>query len=223
MIQSKLIGMKVFPVMGEELTSSNSMVLDFSESNQNLAAINFMDTAELSSYVFDQLSESGVKYGAGGYNEERVLYQRSKHFDSPKGSRFIHLGIDVWASAGHEIFSPLDGVVHSFQDNAGFGNYGPTLILKHQLAEEHTFFSLYGHLAHQSVLTEGDSVSAGQKIAVLGAPPTNGDWPPHLHFQLMTDVPSGVGDFAGVSSLAEREKYLALCPDPNLLLRHPLL
>jgi len=211
-----------FPVLGVELTISNSLVLDFSKANSDLASIDFLNTEDLSHYVFEQLQKKGVRYGVGGYNEERIIYQRSELFDSTDGSRCIHLGVDVWAEAGHPIFAPLDGIVHSFQDNSGFGNYGPTIILKHEISGQ-ALFSLYGHLDQQSVLKPGDIIKAGQKIAEIGAPHINGDWPPHLHLQLITDVPNGVGDFAGVTTFIDREKYLKLCPNPNLVLRHPQL
>jgi hypothetical protein len=38
----------------------------------------------------------------------------------------------------------LDGRVHSFQNNDSLGNYGPTIILEHQV-EDLTFYTLYGH------------------------------------------------------------------------------
>jgi len=212
----------VFPVLGVELTISNSLVLDFSKANSDLASIDFLNTEELSRYVFEQLQKKGVIYGVGGYNEERVIYQRSELFNSTDGSRCIHLGVDIWAEAGHPIFAPLDGIVHSFQDNFGYGNYGPTIILKHEISGQ-VLFSLYGHLDHQSLLKPGDVIKAGQKIAEIGASHINGDWPPHLHLQLITDVANGVGDFAGVTTFNEREKYLKLCPNPNLILRHPQL
>jgi hypothetical protein len=37
----------------------------------------------------------------------------------------------------------------------------------------------------------------------------------------MTDMLGFRGDFPGVCSLAEREKFLALCPNPNTLLNIP--
>lgn len=209
--------------MGVQLTDSNSLVLDFSSSNYALERINILNTDELSEQIFTLIDEAGVPYGVGGYNEERSVYQRSPLFDSPSGSRFIHLGIDIWAKPGHPVYAPLSGIVHSIDDNAGFGNYGPTIILQHEI-EGQEFYSLYGHLAPlNDELFKGKKIRAGEPIAHIGAPPGNGDWPPHLHFQLITDVGEHDGDFPGVTTLAEREKYLKLCPDPNMILRHPSL
>ena len=210
--------------MGVDLSGDNSLVLDFSESNSELLKLDFFDTNLLSDYVFGLIEEHGVQYGIGGYNEERVLYRRSELFDSSAGSRFIHLGIDVWSKAGHAVFAPLKGRIHSFTDNAGFGNYGPTLIIEHKLMNGLKFFTLYGHLAEPKYSLQVDSiVDAGQKIAEIGTAPTNGDWPPHLHFQIVMDMLDFQGDFPGVTTLSERDRFVNLCPDPNLILRHPLL
>jgi murein DD-endopeptidase MepM/ murein hydrolase activator NlpD len=210
--------------MGVDLTVGNSLVLDFGEANSELLNLDFFDTDLLADHVFGLLEEHGVQYGVGGYNEERVIYQRSELFDSSNGSRFIHLGIDIWTKAGHSVFAPLNGRVHSFIDNAGFGNYGPTLILEHQLDDGFKFFTLYGHLAEPTLpFAAGSKITAGQKIAEIGTAPSNGDWPPHLHFQIVMDMLDFQGDFPGVATLADRDSYLDLCPDPNLILRHPLL
>ncbi|MFD2571725.1 peptidase M23 [Spirosoma soli] len=209
------------------------LILDFSSSNPDLATLDLTNTATFADYVVNQLKLSGARVGVGGYNEHRVIYRRSEHFQQMTEPREIHLGIDLWADAGTPVFAPLDGVVHSFQDNANFGDYGPTIILEHYvessaagkprpgLAAFHPLYSLYGHLTRESLngLYEGKEFKAGQKIAEIGPYPENGDWPPHLHFQLMTDMLGLKGDFPGVCSLADRAKFLAICPNPNDLLR----
>lgn len=195
------------------------LLLDFSATNPELNHLDLTDTAAFTNYVFGKLRAAGANVGVGGYNEHRIIYRRSAHFGQPEAEpREIHLGIDFWAEAGTPVFAPLDGVVHSFQDNAHFGDYGPTIIL------EHTFngaplFSLYGHLSRSSLngLFIGKAVKAGEKIAEIGPYPENGDWPPHLHFQLMNDMLGLRGDFPGVCSVADRAKFLAICPNPNML------
>ena len=64
-------------------------------------------------------------------------------------------------------------------------------------------------------------IEAGEKLAEIGPYPENGDWPPHLHFQLMTDMLGFEGDFPGVCAVYDRAKFLALCPNPNRLLKIP--
>jgi murein DD-endopeptidase MepM/ murein hydrolase activator NlpD len=209
------------------------LILDFSASNPDLATLNLTDTAIFTEYVFSKLREAGVKVGVGGYNEHRTIYRRSQHFNaideiSPydgqpyDGPREIHLGIDFWAEAGTPVFIPLAGVVHSFQDNDNFGDYGPTIIVEHEYHDQ-PLYSLYGHLTRKSLegLYEGKKISAGEKLAEIGPYPENGNWPPHLHFQLMTDVLGKKGDFPGVCSLTDRARFLAICPNPNELLGIP--
>lgn len=203
------------------------VILDFSASNPDLAALDLTNTAVFSNYVFGKLQEAGAKVGVGGYNEHRVIYRRSTHFQQEQAPREIHLGIDLWAEAGTPVFVPFDGVVHSYRDNANFGDYGPTIILEHKHNDgpqpEGKLYSLYGHLTRSSLigLYRGQPVKAGEKLAEIGPYPENGDWPPHLHFQLMTDMLGLDGDFPGVCSLADQAKFMAICPDPNRLLRIP--
>ena len=198
---------------------SNALLLDFSASNPDLAPnrvppLDLTNTAVFTTYVFGKLRAARAEAGIGGYNEHRVIYRRSEHFTGA-APREIHLGVDIWAKAGTPVFAPKDGMVHSFQDNARFGDYGPTIILQHDLNGK-TVYSLYGHLTRKSLegLYEGREFGAGDKLAEIGPYPENGDWPPHLHFQLITDLLGHWGDFPGVCSVADREQFLSICPDP---------
>ena len=197
------------------------VLLDFTANNPDLATLDLTDTALFARYVSGKLREAGAVVGVGGYAENRVIYRNSGHF-TPSGeeARTLHLGIDFWAEAGTSVFAPVDGIVHSFADNAGYANYGPTIILEHDPEASPAGFprySLYGHLSRASLagLHEGKFIKAGEKLAEIGPYPENGDWPPHLHFQLIHDMLGLHGDFPGVCRLSERERWLKLCPDPN--------
>jgi len=147
------------------------------------------------------------RFGIGGYNEARLIYTEPM-FEG----RTIHLGIDVFADPGTPVFAPLDGLVHAVANNQKRLDYGPVMILRHQ-----DFFTLYGHLAG-TPLAVGTAVKAGQEIARIGARPLNGDWVPHLHFQIIRDLLDLDCDFPGVAAAGQREVFTALCPDPNLML-----
>ena len=116
--------------------------------------------------------------------------------------------------------APLDGVVHSFAFNNNESDYGATLILTHQL-EGVWFHTLYGHLSLNSLknLSEGATILAGEVIAEFGMRFENGNWPPHLHFQLIVDMLGWRGDYPGVCRYSERDRWLANCPDPDAILR----
>lgn len=115
--------------------------------------------------------------------------------------------------------APLNGIVHSFAFNNAFGDYGATIILTHNLDGE-SFHTLYGHLSLNSLknLQEGDVVKKGDVIAEFGIPFENGQWPPHLHFQIIKDLRGIKGDYPGVCALSEKEFYVANCPDADLIL-----
>ncbi|WP_373514195.1 peptidoglycan DD-metalloendopeptidase family protein [Persicitalea sp.] len=195
--------------------------LDFTAQNTDLPTLDLTDTAAFSDYVFGKMLDNGQYIGVGGYDEHRVIYRRSAHFgDYAAEGRCIHLGVDVWADAQTPICAPLLGVVQSVAFNDNFGDYGPTVILRHEL-EGFEFHSLYGHLTLASLenIFVGKEIAPGEAFTAIGDFPENGNWPPHLHFQLITELSGYHGDYPGVASLADRQTYLENCPDPNLVLR----
>ncbi len=147
----------------------------------------------------------------GRYNEARLFYTEPM-FEG----RTIHLGLDIFAPPGTPIFAPLDGTVYAIATNVKRLDYGPVMILRHE-----TFFTLYGHLA-ETPLPVGTNVKAGEEIARVGARPGNGDWPPHLHFQIIRDLLDLDCDFPGVAAAGQREVFTAISPDPNLILQLPI-
>jgi peptidoglycan LD-endopeptidase LytH len=203
---------------------------NFTSANKELSDEVIADTKKFSEYINSKLENSHSKYGVGGYNEDRILYKKSSHFKisgtkvSPlwgdvEETRSIHLGIDIWANAGTKVYVPIGGTVHSFAYNDQMGDYGATIILQHQL-DSITFHTLYGHLSLKDLvpLQQGKYISRGELLGHFGTPIENGDWPPHLHFQIIEDMRVEVGDYPGVCSIAEREKYLRNCPDADLIL-----
>ncbi len=161
--------------------------------------------------------------GIGGYGEARPFYTTTDYqtiSDDGPVWRTVHLGIDIWSPSGTAVYAPFAGVVHSIRDNVGDRNYGPTIILEHQPEDAPKFYTLYGHLSRSSLrrLQPGQFVLAGQEIATIGPRPENGNWPPHLHFQVMLDLLGEEGDFPGVAFPEEREVWLSICPNPQWIL-----
>jgi murein DD-endopeptidase MepM/ murein hydrolase activator NlpD len=208
------------PILDADLNGNSVCVLDFTSANALLQQTDLQNTAAFDAAVEQMLQAKGATVGVGGYMEDRFIYRRSQHFAVVSESRNLHLGVDVWLEAGTAVYAPLDGVVHSFQDNDNFGDYGPTIILQHEL-EGVIFYTLYGHLTRASLegLQEGQNFAKGGKIAEVGPFPENGHWPPHLHFQIISSMEGRKGDFPGVATTAEKAKYQALCPNPNLMLQ----
>ena len=202
-------------------TDKDYFPLDLSASNVDLTKINITDNLEFEAYIQEQRQLSDSKIAFGGYLEKRNLYQRSTHFKNKTSQeRNIHIGIDLWTQAGTAVICPLNGLIHSFKNNIGIGDYGPTIILKHQI-ENHTFYTLYGHLSLKSIenLKTGMPFKKGQQLGTLGNSTENGDYAPHLHFQIIKKIADYNGDYPGVCSESDLDFYLENCPDPNLLLK----
>jgi len=193
--------------------------LDLSERQSEFC--NCIDAEAFETAVNDYLLKNQAHIAFGGYNEVRNLYSRSGLFKNDSSEeRNIHIGIDLWTNAGTSVLAALDGKIHSFENNIGLGNYGPTIILEHQFENE-IFYTLYGHLSLESLqnISIGQPFKKGEKLAVLGNSVVNGDYAPHLHFQIIKDLDGNQGDYPGVCSKSKLDYYLQNCPDPNPLLK----
>ena len=209
-------------VLDSHISLQDYCLLDLSVNNQELKTINTSNSKDLEAYIFGFIKSQNAKVAFGGYNETRNLYQRSLHFNQQDTTteRNIHLGVDLWMEAGTPVFAPLKGKIHSFKNNTNYGDYGPTIILEHHV-DGVTFHTLYGHLSLESLtsLKVGQTFNSGESIATLGDASVNGDYPPHLHFQIIKDMQGLKGDYPGVCSRLDLNFYLSNCPDPNLLLK----
>ncbi len=206
------------PVVDFDAAKEKLFHFDFTDNNKVLGASEIADTILFSDYINRTLKAKDAKFGIGGYKENRTLYRRSNLFAGEE-ARCLHLGVDIWGPAGTPVYAALGGMVHSFAYNAEFGDYGATLILLHQL-ETVAFHTLYGHLslADISTLSEGAYINRGQVIGHFGRPAENGNWPPHLHFQIIHNLYLKEGDYPGVCKLSECDEYLKNSPDADLIL-----
>jgi 4-aminobutyrate aminotransferase-like enzyme/Ser/Thr protein kinase RdoA (MazF antagonist) len=151
--------------------------------------------------------------GVGRYGEVRSCY-RGALFDAGAERRTVHLGVDLFAPAGTPVHAPAAGVVAAVANHVGAGDYGPTLVLRHEPSDGPTFHTLLAHLDPAVLrLRVGTAVCAGETVAHLGAPAHNGGWPPHLHLQLLAEPPQGA-HAPGVAKPARRAVQLARFPNP---------
>ena len=216
-------------VLNEDLRTAPSLAFDLSVGSLFLGADPAaFERDTLTETIFRTMKRAGVTVGIGRYDEARSVYT-TPAFASGEGihptaeHRTIHLGIDLFVEVNSPVYAPLDGVVYCVANNDAPLDYGPLLILKHATDDGQEFFTLYGHLSeeHLTTLQVGQIIKRGQRIASIGAPPTNGDWTPHLHFQLITDLLELDRDFPGVAYASQREIWKSLSPDPNLILGIP--
>ena len=181
-------------------------------------------TGPLTDAIFSALRRLGRKVGVGRYGEARAFYATPAFVaDAEEEGRTVHLGIDLFVEPGTPVRAPLESTVHLLADNAQPQDYGPLVVLRHQPEGGVSFFTLYGHLSRDTLpaLRVGQRLAAGEAFARVGQPPTNGDWPPHLHLQVILDLLGLGNDFPGVARASEWGLWSALCPDPNLLLGIP--
>jgi peptidoglycan LD-endopeptidase LytH len=176
-------------------------------------------TNEATAWIANELEQRGAKYAIGGYAEKRTGYAKSELFNTANEPRCVHLGIDIFAAEGTAVFAPFNATVHSFANNNSFGNYGPTIILKHQ-HQDYIWYSLYGHLSindydyWQANYRVGSLINAGTIIGHFGNYNENVGWTPHLHFQIINDIQNHQGDYPGVSTWSEKEIFLKNSPNP---------
>ncbi|PIB38268.1 aminotransferase class III-fold pyridoxal phosphate-dependent enzyme [Maribacter sp. 4G9] len=203
-------------------------LLDLSVSSKWLGHQQDFDDLELFKYKIDRLQkEHPEKIPAGGYLEPRAVYNSSaydKFGNSGSESRTIHLGIDFWLPADTPVHAMLDGEVITAVNDAGDKEYGGLVILKHTIGNLQ-FYSLYGHLSLASLEGKavGQLIRKGECIGYLGNYPENGNWAPHLHFQIMLDLLGYEIDFPGVAYFNQIDVWKSICPDPNLLFKSEAL
>lgn len=203
------------PVFDPRLTAANTITMELSSANNELEG---MSESEQDAAILQSIEAANALAGVGGYLEDRSLYKDTDLFQGD-AERSIHIGVDVFMPAATPLYAPLAGEVHSFANRQVFGDYGPVIILQHHI-DGFEFHTLYGHLSEDSLsgLVDGKPIAAGEKIAEIGPRPVNGNWAPHLHFQLVRDMQDNRGDYPGVVRPGDLDYYRENCPDPGILL-----
>ena len=177
-----------------------------------------LELERLAALIDGAIGEADASFGFGRYAEPRALYN-NENFGDPEqasGHRTVHLGIDIFCPADTPVFTPLDARVELLANNNRELDYGPMLVLRHTTDAGEPFFTLYGHLSSSCLdsLEVGQELKAGDQIAQVGRPPENGNWPPHLHLQLILDLLDLDADFPGVATASQQELWCALSPSP---------
>ena len=218
---------KIGKIIDSDLHTEHQLVLDLGVGSQLLGGdVEGENSAALTTHIFQHMQTAGVQVAIGRYNEARLFYSAGQ-FEVPTDEiperRSIHLGMDLYLQSGAAIYAPLAGKVHSFRNNSAHLDYGPAIILEHQTRDDDTFYTLYGHLSPESLqgLSVEAAVEKGACIGRVGETRTNGGWPPHVHFQIITDLLDEHGNFPGVARPSQRQIWLTISPDPNIILGIP--
>ena len=118
----------------------------------------------------------------GGFASSKTLIDTIGYFIQPlvnyRKTQALHghNGIDLAASVGEPILAAASGEVIISRNgwNGGYGNY---IVIQHDNGTQ----TVYGH-ASQLLVTEGQFVKQGQKIALVGN--TGKSTGPHLHIEV---------------------------------------
>ena len=170
--------------------------------------------------VLDLSSHEGISqprtspFSIGRYNEKRIVYTHALF----GGERTIHMGIDLGGPVGTPVHAFSDGRIFCLGVNPDEGDYGPTIITVHEL-NGRKIWALHGHLSAASLQGKilGQSIQRGDIIGWLGSETENGNWPPHVHFQLSWEAPSS-HDMPGAVTENDRNTAMSIYPDPQIVL-----
>lgn len=214
---------KVQPVV-KGLNNGNTSFLDLSVSSATLGHYtNYQSLIGFQKVVDDHLQASQSTWGIGRYGEIRPIYTTdgfTEMGDEGPQWRTAHIGLDIFGPERTDVHAPLDGIIYSCDDNGMNLDYGPTVILKHEI-DDFMFYTLYGHLSKQDLkyLKVGDCIKAGQAFAHFGADNENGGWPAHLHFQVILNLFNHEHNYPGVVLPQELDFWKRVCPDPKQFLQ----
>jgi murein DD-endopeptidase MepM/ murein hydrolase activator NlpD len=199
-------------------TDTNVIVLDLSSGSRlHGMAIAGLGVDELGRLIGAEMQGAATRFAFGRYGEPRELYNNENFAVAGAGeARTIHLGIDLFCAADTPVCTPLDGTIEVVANNDRELDYGPVVIVRHDVNTYGRFYTLYGHLSLDTLVrvSAGQRVRAGEQIAAVGAPPTNGNWPPHLHMQVITDLLDLGADFPGVAARSQQDYWFGVSPSP---------
>lgn len=183
---------------GEEIVSTNEVKEEFTDNSELIVTIEANDenidieNADAENKNDEKADdEISVPISKNETTKENALLE----FDLPLKSFYIsadwqddwqpgHLGIDLAAEEGAEIYAAADGVISMelFNDLNSFWNYGYGLciIIEHGDGVS----TLYGHCS-EVLVQKGQEVKKGDLIAKVGD--TGWSTGPHLHFEYRID------------------------------------
>jgi murein DD-endopeptidase MepM/ murein hydrolase activator NlpD len=141
-------------------------------------------------------------------------------------AHLLHLGADVgWYRVGEPVFAVANGVVRVSEgppppQNEGKKErgrkaggpmaWGSLVVLEHCLPNQRYATTIYGHLANDRLVKEGEVVRAGQQIGTIGNARVNGGYKPHLHFGVREGRMAEVGRLLVVVPLEETQVPLRI-------------
>jgi 4-aminobutyrate aminotransferase-like enzyme/Ser/Thr protein kinase RdoA (MazF antagonist) len=207
-------------VIRPAITKPRVLALDLTAASPNAAAWATLDADGAECLIEQRAAEAGADFAIGLYGEDRTIYKGDAFDIGAAGARrTVHLGVDLFGPAGEPVHAPFAGHVAFIHDDAVAFGFGPTVLLEHRTDGGDVFWTLYGHLSRQSVqkLSLGQAIARGEAFAAFGAPSENGNWSPHLHFQVVTDHLGLEARMHGVGVGDQWQVWRAVSPDPSVV------
>lgn len=204
----KLARAPIFPGL-----RGDPFVADLSFRNPLLDEIDVRDQPRFQELLEDQMRPD-YSWGFSGYLERRDSLLRScPQMTAEK--RFFHLGLDIIVARGARLCAPLEAEVFQAGYEAGEGNYGGYVLLKHCLDAAEPFYSFFGHLSRGDLPDPRRSLHPGEPFATIGDFHENGNWFYHTHLQVLTEkgLERGYID-KGYCAEADLPEINDLCPSP---------
>lgn len=108
-----------------------------------------------------------------------------------------HLGADYWSGGGctdlgQPVYAVADGEVVEIVDS--LGSYLDVVVVRHDVPDVGNVYSMYGHIARDDSLSEGEMVMRRQQIGVIDDVLAYFS-PCHLHFELLNESAFTNGPF----------------------------
>lgn len=205
-----------FPLLGG-LREGPGFRLLLTAENADLYGRDLSDQRAFQAYL-DATYGKAYTWGTSGYLEYRdVLLKHLPQMRREK--RYYHLGLDVLAPVASPLFAPLDGVVIESGFEAGTGNYGGFVLLRHH-GPDGDCYSLYGHLDRNTLPPKHQRILRGESFARIGDLECNGEWFHHVHMQLLTAKALEEGFlFRGYCREDELDGISERCPSPLAMFR----
>lgn len=208
---------EIAPLFGDRL-QGDPHLFDFSSNNPRVSEYDASDFQRFQKIIFEELAASGKSWGVGRYLEERRSLL-SPYPQMTEQGRFYHVGLDIVVPEDWPLYAPLAGTVADAGFDAGLGNYGGYVKLRHEVGGV-TFYSMYGHLRTDHAVAAGDAVNAGTLIGHIGADRDSGGWYTHTHLQIITEAAEQAGrGMDGYVTAADLAIIEDLFPSPYPLFR----
>ncbi|MCE3554279.1 M23 family metallopeptidase [Pseudonocardia sp. RS11V-5] len=169
------------PIGADQLTGSSPQALPVLDEKSELDVASLTKAVDIGTKIAATAKQINAALSAGApqavlEHGEAYVLPTTGRFTSGFGARWgvTHYGIDLAAPIGTPIFAFTDGVVEESGPASGFGMW---VVLRHPDGT-HT---VYGHI-NRSLVTVGQTVSAGEEIAEVGN--RGQSTGPHLHFEI---------------------------------------